>query len=105
MTEISVADLARRHDAGEDFVLLDVREPDEIATASIPWALTIPMGEIPDRIGELPGDKPIAVLCHSGGRSGRVTAYLNQNGLTNAVNVAGGIDAWSTSIDPAVPRY
>jgi rhodanese-related sulfurtransferase len=105
VTEISVADLARRHDAGEDFVLLDVREPDEIATASIPWALTIPMGEIPDRIGELPGDKPIAVLCHSGGRSGRVTAYLNQNGLTNAVNVAGGIDAWSTSIDPAVPRY
>ncbi len=105
MTEISVAELARRHDAGEDVVLLDVREPDEIATASIPWALTIPMGEIPERIGELPGDKPIAVLCHSGGRSGRVTAYLNQNGLTNAVNVAGGIDAWSTSIDPAVPRY
>jgi rhodanese-related sulfurtransferase len=105
VTEISVAELARRHDAGEDVVLLDVREPDEIATASIPWALTIPMGEIPERIGELPGDKPIAVLCHSGGRSGRVTAYLNQNGLTNAVNVAGGIDAWSTSIDPAVPRY
>lgn len=105
MTEISVAELARRHDAGEDVVLLDVREPDEIATASIPWALTIPMGEIPERIGELPGDKPIAVLCHSGGRSGRVTAYLNQNGFTNAVNVAGGIDAWSTSIDPAVPRY
>jgi rhodanese-related sulfurtransferase len=105
MTEISVAELARRHDAGEDFVLLDVREPDEIATASIPWALTIPMGEIPARYGELPKDKPIAVLCHGGMRSGRVTAFLNQNGLANAVNVAGGIDAWSTSIDPAVPRY
>ncbi len=105
MNEISVAELARRHAAGEDFLLLDVREPDEIATASISWATVIPMGEIPDRIGELPADKPIAVLCHAGGRSARVTAYLNQNGLTNAVNVAGGIDAWSTSIDPAVPRY
>jgi rhodanese-related sulfurtransferase len=105
VNEISVAELARRHAAGEDFLLLDVREPDEIATASISWATVIPMGEIPDRIGELPADKPIAVLCHAGGRSARVTAYLNQNGLTNAVNVAGGIDAWSTSIDPAVPRY
>jgi rhodanese-related sulfurtransferase len=105
MTEISVAELARRHDAGEDFVLLDVREPDEIATASIPWAITIPMGEIPARYGELPTDKPIAVLCHGGMRSARVTAFLNQNGVPNAVNVAGGIDAWSTSIDPTVPRY
>ncbi len=105
MTEISVAELARRHDAGEDFVLLDVREPDEIATASIPWAVTIPMGEIPARAAELPADKPIAVLCHAGGRSARVTAYLNQNGFPQAVNVAGGIDAWSTSIDQAVPRY
>jgi rhodanese-related sulfurtransferase len=105
MTEISVAELARRHDAGEDFVLLDVREPDEIATASIPWATTIPMGEVPARTGELPADKPIAVLCHGGGRSARVTAYLNQNGFPHAVNVAGGIDAWSTSIDQAVPRY
>ncbi len=105
MTEISVAELARRHQAGEDFVLLDVREPDEIATASIPWAVTIPMGEIPARAAELPADKPIAVLCHAGGRSARVTAYLNQNGFPQAVNVAGGIDAWSTSIDQAVPRY
>jgi rhodanese-related sulfurtransferase len=105
MTEISVAELARRHDAGEDFVLLDVREPDEIATASIPWAITIPMGTIPERLGELPTDKPIAVLCHGGGRSARVTAFLNQNGYPDAVNVAGGIDAWSTSIDPSVPHY
>jgi rhodanese-related sulfurtransferase len=105
MNEISVAELARRRAADEDFVLLDVREPDEIATAAIPWALTIPMGEIPARIAELPADKPIAVLCHMGGRSARVTAFLNQNGFPKAVNVAGGIDAWSTSIDPAVPRY
>ena len=105
MTEISVDELARRRAANEDFVLLDVREPDEVTTASIAWARTIPMGDVPQRLDELPHDKPIAVLCHGGGRSGRVTTFLNQNGFPNAVNVAGGIDAWSTSIDPDVPRY
>jgi rhodanese-related sulfurtransferase len=103
--EISVHDLKRRHDAGEDFVLLDVREPDEIATASIPWATAIPMMEIPDRSGELPHDKPIVVMCHHGGRSERVTRFLNANGYDNAVNLDGGIDAWATSVDATVPRY
>ncbi len=105
MKEISVLDVARKRDAGEDFVLLDVREPDEIATASIPWATTIPMGEIPQRLAELPAGKEIAVLCHGGGRSARVTAFLNENGFPDAVNVAGGIDAWSRSVDPEVPLY
>jgi rhodanese-related sulfurtransferase len=105
MNEISVNELAKRHAAGEDFVLLDVREPDEIATAAIPWATTIPMGQIPERLSELPADKPIAVLCHAGGRSARVTAFLNGNGFPQAVNVAGGIDAWSIAVDPGVPRY
>ena len=105
MNEISVSDLAKKHNAGEDFVLLDVREPDELAIASIPWALAIPMGDVPVRFEELPKNKPIAVLCHSGGRSGRVAAFLNDNGYPQAVNVAGGIDAWSTTIDPSVPAY
>jgi rhodanese-related sulfurtransferase len=105
MNEISVTDLAKKHAAGEDFLLLDVREPDEIATASIPWAVTIPMREVPQRLAELPADKPIAVMCHGGGRSGRVTAFLNDNGFPQAVNVAGGIDAWSTVVDPSVPTY
>ncbi|HEY5348909.1 MAG TPA: rhodanese-like domain-containing protein [Candidatus Lustribacter sp.] len=105
MNEISVSELARKHADGEDFLLLDVREPDELAIASIPWAVAIPMGEIKQRLNELPADKPIAVLCHSGGRSGRVAAFLNDNGYPQAVNVAGGIDAWSTTIDPSVPAY
>ncbi len=105
MNEISVSDLAQKHAAGEDFLLLDVREPDELAIASIPWATAIPMGEVKLRLDELPKDKPIAVLCHSGGRSGRVTAFLNENGFPNAVNVAGGIDAWSATVDPSVPTY
>jgi rhodanese-related sulfurtransferase len=103
--EISVTELAAKHNGGENLFLLDVREPDEIATASIPWAVPIPMREVPGRLAELPKDTPIAVLCHSGGRSGRVTAFLNENGYPGAVNVAGGIDAWSTEVDPAVPKY
>jgi rhodanese-related sulfurtransferase len=103
--EITVDELKRRRDAGEDLVLLDVREPDEIATASIPWATTIPMREIPARIGEIARDKPLIVMCHHGGRSERVASFLAANGYDNAVNLAGGIDAWSTSVDPTVPRY
>lgn len=105
MNEINVADLAKKHAAGENFLLLDVREPDELAIASIPWAVAIPMDEVPARIAELPKDKPIAVLCRSGARSGRVTEFLNQNGYPNAANVAGGILAWSREIDPSVPQY
>ncbi len=105
MTEITVAELKRRRDAGEPHLLLDVREPDELATASVAGATAIPMGDVPARAGELPRDVPIVVMCHAGGRSARVTQYLNQNGYPDAVNLAGGIDAWSTQIDPSVPRY
>ncbi|MEA2719162.1 MAG: hypothetical protein QOJ39_1026 [Candidatus Eremiobacteraeota bacterium] len=105
MTEISVDELKRRHDAGDDLVLLDVREPDEIETAAIPWATVIAMREIPARMNEIPRDKPLVVMCHHGGRSERVAQFLEANGYGNAINLTGGIDAWSTSVDPAVPRY
>ena len=105
MTEISVDELKRRRDAGDELVLLDVREPDEIATASIPWATVIPMREIPLRISEIPRDKPLVVMCHHGGRSERVAQFLEANGYDNAINLTGGIDAWSTTVDPTVPRY
>ncbi len=103
--EIAVEELKRRRDAGEDFVLLDVREPDELATASIPWATWIPMREIPARIGELPRGKPIVCMCHHGARSEHVAQFLAANGYENAVNLDGGIDAWSASVDASVPRY
>jgi rhodanese-related sulfurtransferase len=105
MTEITVADLKRRRDANEDLLLLDVREPDEVATASIPGATTIRMSEIPLHVAELPADRPIVVMCHHGGRSAQVTSFLNANGFANAVNLDGGIDAWSLQIDSAVARY
>jgi rhodanese-related sulfurtransferase len=103
--EISVQDFARWRAEGKPFMLLDVREDDEIAAASIDGATYVPMREIPLRYAELPRDVPIAVMCHYGGRSERVTAFLNAQGLQNAVNLDGGIDAYAELIDPTIPRY
>ena len=90
-------------------VLLDVREPWELQTASVaPRGFTlvaIPMNEIPARLAELDDSHRIACLCHHGARSQRVAAFLAQNGFAEVANVAGGIDAWSAEQDAGVPRY
>ena len=87
-------------------LLLDVREPLEYQLANIEGSTLIPMGEIPARAHqELDEDAPILVLCHHGARSLSVTAWLRNQGFDKAQSVAGGIDAWSRSIDPHVPRY
>lgn len=91
-------------------VLLDVREPWELRTASVGPAadfevVAIPMNEIPGRLAELPQDRPIACLCHHGARSLRVAMFLAQQGFGEVANVAGGIDAWSQERDPGIPRY
>jgi rhodanese-related sulfurtransferase len=86
-------------------VLLDVREPDERTAASIDDALTIPMNEIPARIGELPKHQPIVVMCHGGMRSLRVAQFLKSKGFEQVFNLAGGIDAWSREVDPSITRY
>ncbi len=87
-------------------VLLDVREPWECATAAIPGAINIPMGEIPSRAHtELDPDASIVVLCHHGARSLSVTMWLRNQGFDHAQSLAGGIDQWSRAIDPTIPRY
>jgi rhodanese-related sulfurtransferase len=78
---------------------------DELAVAAVAGALHVPMREVPARLTELATDKPLVVMCHSGGRSRRVAEYLLGNGFTNVLNLKGGIDAWSTQIDSHVPRY
>ncbi|MBV8638800.1 MAG: sulfurtransferase [Candidatus Eremiobacteraeota bacterium] len=105
MKEISVQDLARWRSEGKDFVLLDVREPDEVAAAVLPDSLVISMREVPARIDELPQDKPIAVLCHHGGRSERVAQFLVARGFVDVSNVDGGIDAYAVAVDSSIPRY
>lgn len=87
-------------------LLLDVREPWEHQTASLPNALLMPMGDVPSRAhAELDPDAPIVVLCHHGMRSLSVTMWLRNQGFENVQSLAGGIDGWSRSIDPTVPRY
>jgi rhodanese-related sulfurtransferase len=103
--EISVAALAQMRSGGPPLTVLDVREDDELALASFPEAQHIPMADVPARLAELPHDRDIIVLCHSGGRSSVVAAYLRSNGFSRVANLCGGIDAWSQQIDPAVPRY
>jgi rhodanese-related sulfurtransferase len=103
--DLTVEDLARWRREGKDFVLLDVREPFEITMASLPQSTIIPMREIPARFAELPSDKPIAVLCHHGGRSERVAQFLTARGFADVANIDGGIDAYARLIDTTIPRY
>ena len=90
-------------------LLLDVREPAEWQAASVRPAgaelLQMPMHTLPARLSELDPDRPVAVLCHHGGRSMQVAMFLAQHGFERVANVAGGIDAWSVQADPTVPRY
>jgi rhodanese-related sulfurtransferase len=106
--ELSPTEFSARWPAyatGRDVVLLDVREPQELAMAALSAAVHIPMREIPARIDELERDKPLVVMCHSGRRSYAVAEYLLGLGFTEVFNLRGGIDAWSTQMDALVPRY
>ncbi|MFV2016463.1 MAG: rhodanese-like domain-containing protein, partial [Candidatus Heimdallarchaeota archaeon] len=83
---------------------VDVRENKELIVASVKGAQHIRIGDIPRRINELPKQKEIGLLCHTGVRSGQVAVFLRQHGF-NAINIQGGIDLWSRSVDSTVPRY
>ena len=89
--------------------VLDVREPWEWQTASVSAngfeLLTVPMRAVPVRLAELDPARPIACLCHHGGRSMQVAAFLKHHGFEHVANIAGGIDAWSRERDAAIPRY
>ena len=87
-------------------LLLDVREPWEIATASLPGSVNIPMGDIPSRAHtELNPDAPIVVMCHHGARSLSVAMWLRNQGFDQAQSLAGGIEQWSRAVDGNVTRY
>src|SRR3954471_19267208 len=93
-------------DAGrEPPLLLDVREPWEVEKARIAGAQLVPMGEIPARLGEIDADRGGVAICHQGGRSQRVALFLEKSGHKKVHNLVGGVDAWSRTVDPAVPLY
>ncbi|HEV2322398.1 MAG TPA: molybdopterin-synthase adenylyltransferase MoeB [Terracidiphilus sp.] len=102
--QMSVQDLKQRLDAGDNLLVLDVREPYEYQIANI-GATLIPMNEVPRRLNEIDRNREIVVHCAVGGRSQRVAEFLKQNGYEKVSNLAGGIKAWSEQIDPSVPKY
>ena len=104
LPEISVQDLKRRLDMGEDILLLDVREPYEFKIANIQGRL-IPLGQLPEKVDELDRNREIVVYCHHGNRSGIAVQFLKNQGFDRVSNLMGGIDQWSREIDSKVPRY
>ena len=103
--EVSVQELKLMIDNGEDFQLIDVREPYEADIAAI-GGMLIPMGEVPTKVDMFARDKKVIVHCRSGARSGNVVQYLQDTeGMDNLYNLAGGILAWSREIDPSIPQY
>jgi rhodanese-related sulfurtransferase len=105
ITELEPLELKRRLDRGEQLTILDVREPEELAIAALPGAKHIPMGDIPSRLAELDPDAEWVIVCHHGMRSANVAMYLARMGFEHIANLTGGIDQWSLTIDPSVPRY
>ncbi|WP_298725375.1 rhodanese-like domain-containing protein [uncultured Ferrovibrio sp.] len=103
--EIDVTELDAWRKAGRDVAVLDVREDWEVATVALEGAKHIPMRQVPERVAELPKDRPLVVMCHHGGRSRQVTGWLRQNGFPQAINLAGGIHAWAEQIDPSMAKY
>ncbi|HUZ93708.1 MAG TPA: molybdopterin-synthase adenylyltransferase MoeB [Edaphobacter sp.] len=104
--QISVEALKQKLDAKEDVFVLDVREPHEYQIVNI-GAPLIPVGELPNRVGELAAqkDREIVVHCKTGGRSQKAALALKQAGFTNVSNLTGGITAWAEKIDPSLPKY
>jgi hydroxyacylglutathione hydrolase len=102
--QMTPEELKAKMDRGDQPFILDVREPEEFQAANIGGKL-VPLSEVPKRIGELDKNREILVVCHHGGRSQRAVEYLYEKGFTNVKNLVGGIDSWSTKIDPKVPRY
>jgi adenylyltransferase/sulfurtransferase len=107
LRETTVKELAAARARGDELLLLDVREPSEHARAKIEGARLVPLGQLDARVNELADwrNKRVVIHCHHGGRSARACALLREHGFEQVENLAGGIDAWSQSVDPSVPRY
>lgn len=101
MKEITVKEVKKLMEEGADFQLIDVREPNEVAQASI-GGLHIPMGNMADNLDKVEKNKQVVVYCRSGRRSGTVVEFLERKGFNNAYNMTGGILAWKDQFDPTL---
>jgi adenylyltransferase/sulfurtransferase len=102
---IDAVELKQKLDRGDDFTLIDVREPHEYQIARIPGAKLIPLGDLPKHLGELDRNAEYVMHCKSGGRSQKAVDLMKQSGFKNVRNMTGGITAWSDKVDPTVAKY
>ncbi|MHB8586569.1 MAG: molybdopterin-synthase adenylyltransferase MoeB [Thermoplasmatota archaeon] len=102
--DVPAATVAARRKAG-DVVIIDVREPYELQIAAIEGAATIPLGQLPGRTAEIPRDRDVVMVCHTGGRRGRATRFLRAQGFERVWNLAGGVAAWADEVDPTMATY
>jgi sulfur-carrier protein adenylyltransferase/sulfurtransferase len=102
---IDPTEVKAKLDRGDQFVLLDVREPHEFQIGRISGSRLIPLGELPKHLNELDPEADIVAHCKSGGRSQKAVDLLKQNGFKHVRNMTGGILAWSDKVDPSVPKY
>jgi adenylyltransferase/sulfurtransferase len=107
LRERTAAETRDLRESGEDFLLLDVREPEEYEKARIEGAKLIPLGQLEARLAEIEAwkQRPVVVHCHHGGRSAMACRLMQEHGFERVENMAGGIEAWSITVDPSVPRY
>jgi molybdopterin/thiamine biosynthesis adenylyltransferase/rhodanese-related sulfurtransferase/molybdopterin converting factor small subunit len=103
--EIDPVEVKAKITRGDQFVLLDVREPHEYQICNIPQAKLIPLGDLPKRVNELDSAVEIVAHCKSGVRSAKAVDFLRQAGFRKVKNMTGGITAWSDKVDPTVPKY
>lgn len=103
--EIDVKTLKAWLDSGRDLVLLDVREPNELEVSVLPGVINIPLKSVEERLDELDPSKETVVVCRSGMRSGTITELLRARGFKNTYNLAGGINAYATQVDPTLKTY
>ncbi|MFD4638472.1 adenylyltransferase/sulfurtransferase MoeZ [Lentzea sp. NPDC058436] len=104
---ITPLELKHKQESGEDFLLVDVREPHEYEIVKIPGSVLIPKDKIlsGEAFSELPQDKPLVLHCKSGARSAEALAALHKAGFKDAVHVGGGVLAWAREVDPSLPTY
>ena len=107
MRQISPAQLAQRlNDAQQPApLLLDVREPWELEICRIEGSVAMPMGSVPARFPEFDRDRETVVICHHGGRSAQVCMFLERQGFSSVINLAGGVAGWAAQVDPRMAQY
>lgn len=103
--QLTPAQLKERLARGPAPVILDVREPWEVAVCALPGARHVPMREIPAHTDDLPRDTDVVVVCHHGVRSQYVASFLERLGFERLYNLAGGIDAWARDVEPTMAKY